>query len=75
MLVAAEHTTPWLKSIARRIPKVGPEPRTVAPSVLTAIAVVIIWALPRTRSDNDKMYRELIPCIIYRTNQCNLRDA
>lgn len=38
----AEHTTPWLKSIARRIPKVGPDPRTVAPSELTAIAVVTI---------------------------------
>ena len=54
MLVAAEHTMPWVKSMARRMPKVGPEPRTVAPSVLTAIAVVIIWALSKTVSENDK---------------------
>jgi hypothetical protein len=55
MLVAAEHTMPWVKSIARRIPKVGPEPRTIAPSELTAIAVVIIWALSGTSSENDKI--------------------
>lgn len=44
MLVADEHTIPCENRIANRMPNVAAEDMTTAPSVLTAIAVVIICA-------------------------------
>ena len=53
MLVAAEQTIPCETRMANSMPYVAPADSTVAPSLLTAIAVVIICAqvksIPQTR--------------------------
>lgn len=52
--VAAEHTNPCVKRIARRMPNVGPLPRAMLPSEPTFNAVVIICALSTKPTSNNR---------------------